>query len=243
MNQGWIKLHRSLLDNPICHKADWAWLWIVLLLLANHEDRSIIWNGEKRVIKRGSFITSRQQLALHSGIHQSSIERALKYLKNEQQIEQQTDRQSRLITIIKYNDYQIGEQQSEQRVNNERTTSEQRVNTNKNDNNINNYKNEKKEREDTPSKKMQEFIKSVKERNLNFQYLLKDLHSTKNIPVDVAGAELDKFTNYWCEKSKSGTKERWELEKTFEVQKRLATWFSRAGQYQNKQDRGVTFIS
>jgi hypothetical protein len=38
---------------------------------------------------------------------------------------------------------------------------------------------------------------------------------------------LDKFCNYWTEKNKSRTKMRWELEKTFEIPRRLATWASR----------------
>ena len=38
---------------------------------------------------------------------------------------------------------------------------------------------------------------------------------------------LDKFVNYWTEKNKSGTKMRYELEKTFEISKRLATWSAR----------------
>jgi len=38
---------------------------------------------------------------------------------------------------------------------------------------------------------------------------------------------LQKFVNYWTEKNKSKTKMRFELEKTFEISKRLATWASR----------------
>jgi hypothetical protein len=38
---------------------------------------------------------------------------------------------------------------------------------------------------------------------------------------------LNKFCNYWTEKNKSKTKMRFELEKTFETSKRLATWASR----------------
>lgn len=38
---------------------------------------------------------------------------------------------------------------------------------------------------------------------------------------------LTKFCNYWTEKNKSGSKMRFELEKTFEISKRLATWNSR----------------
>ena len=42
---------------------------------------------------------------------------------------------------------------------------------------------------------------------------------------------LNKFINYWTEKNKSKTKMRWELEKTFEISKRLATWASRDKEY------------
>jgi len=38
---------------------------------------------------------------------------------------------------------------------------------------------------------------------------------------------LQKFVNYWTEKNKSKTKMRFELEKTFEINKRLATWAGR----------------
>jgi len=42
------------------------------------------------------------------------------------------------------------------------------------------------------------------------------------------GEELVKFDSYWTELNKTWTKQRWEKEKTFEVQKRLGTWLSRA---------------
>jgi hypothetical protein len=38
---------------------------------------------------------------------------------------------------------------------------------------------------------------------------------------------LNKFCSYWTEKNKSGTKMRFELERVFEISKRLATWASR----------------
>ena len=38
--------------------------------------------------------------------------------------------------------------------------------------------------------------------------------------------EVNKFVNYWTELNKSGTKQRWELEKTFQVEGRLRTWMS-----------------
>lgn len=38
---------------------------------------------------------------------------------------------------------------------------------------------------------------------------------------------LQSFDAYWTELNKNWTKQRWEQQKTFEVQKRLATWLSR----------------
>lgn len=45
---------------------------------------------------------------------------------------------------------------------------------------------------------------------------------------DAVKAEMRKFYTYWTEPNKSGTKRRWELERTFEVKRRLLTWMGRA---------------
>lgn len=47
--------------------------------------------------------------------------------------------------------------------------------------------------------------------------------------------EFQKFTLYWTEPSKSGAKQRWEQQPTFEVKRRLFTWLQRAGTY-----KGIT---
>jgi hypothetical protein len=141
-NQGWIRIHRKILDNPIISKPDYLSVWVVLLLLANHQEHSFIWNNEKQTCKRGQILTGRKELSRKTGVNENKIERILKYLKSEQQIEQQTTTKFRLITIKNYQAYQDSEQQNEQQVNNKRTTDEQQVNTNKNDNNYKNEKNE-----------------------------------------------------------------------------------------------------
>lgn len=139
---GYIKLYRSLSNKGWYKKSDYLHLWIHLLLKANHRDNEFFWNGKNINVKSGQFITGRTKLALETGINESKIERILTFFeKSEQQIEQQKSNTSRLITITYWHDYQISEQRFEQRVNNDCTTAEQRVNTNKNDNNDNNEKN------------------------------------------------------------------------------------------------------
>jgi len=129
MNNGWIKLHRKLLDNPIAKKPAWAWLWVILLLLASHDDKeSFIWNGKEVVLKKGQFVTGRKKLAQLSGISETTIERALKWLESGQQIGQQKTTKYRLITILKWEEYQ----KVDTRLDNRRTTDGQQTDTIKN---------------------------------------------------------------------------------------------------------------
>lgn len=71
--------------------------------------------------------------------------------------------------------------------------------------------------------------------------VIKDL-ITKGIPEVLAEKEINKFCSYWTEKNKSGTKQRWEMEKTFEINRRLATWFGNIKNFsgsQNNQQREI----
>ncbi len=52
--------------------------------------------------------------------------------------------------------------------------------------------------------------------------------------------ELGRFIEYWTEPNKSGTKVRWEQEKTFEIGRRLKKWLSNVRNYQNKNKQRET---
>jgi len=58
-----------------------------------------------------------------------------------------------------------------------------------------------------------------------------DYLSNQGAERENARAEIDKFVSWWTEKNKSGTKQRWEIEKTFEVKRRLKTWLDRSKQF------------
>jgi hypothetical protein len=136
-HQGWISLHRKILDNPLFKEPKALTLWVYLLLRANHKDTKAIIGNSSIDIKRGQFLTGRKSLAEATGIQESKIERLLKLFENEHQIEQQKKSKYRLISIVKYESYQGDEQQ----LNNKRTTTEQQLNT---DNNVNKGNNENK---------------------------------------------------------------------------------------------------
>jgi phage-related minor tail protein len=151
IDKGWIKLHRRIIEKGYYKKSEIVHLWIHILLKANHKPNEFYWNKENIKVDSGQFITGRKTLSEETGINESMIERILKILENEQQIEQQKTTKFRLITVKNWVSYQIKdlpEQQIEQQVNNKRTTDEQQVNTNKNDKKEENEKNEKKEPKD-----------------------------------------------------------------------------------------------
>lgn len=146
MNNGYIKLYRKTLDNPIVNKDnDYFKVWIYLLLNATHKNMKVLFGNVPVDLKPGQLVTGREKLAKECNISESKTERIIKALKNEQQIEQQTNTKGRLITILNWEEYQENEQQIEQQVNNKWTTSEQQVNTNKNVKNVKNVRNNIKE--------------------------------------------------------------------------------------------------
>lgn len=140
--QGWIKLHRSIWNNPVVSKdSDHLAVWIYLLTHATHMEYDVNFAGDRITLKPGQLITGRKKLSTTLGINEHKIDRILKLLKSEQQIEQQVSNRGSLITIVNWNKYQVIEQQNEQKLSNKRATSEQQVSTNKNINNINNINN------------------------------------------------------------------------------------------------------
>ena len=143
-NSGWLKLWRNVLQNPLIMKdSEYFMLWHMLLCLAKFEPTPSMLGGKPIMLKPGQLTTGRKQLAVNSGISESKVERVLNAFENAHQIEQRKTSKNRLITIVNWNKYQIDEQPFEQQVNNERTTSEQQLNTPKEYKNIRNKEKKK----------------------------------------------------------------------------------------------------
>lgn len=137
--EGWVKLHRKMLENPVVTKdGDYIAVWVYLLLNATHTEYDVIFKGERITLQAGQLLTGRKSMSEKLKINENKIQRVLKCFESEHQIEQQTSNQNRLVTIVNWNEYQHNEQPNEQQTNNNRTTSEQQVNTNKNVKNDNN---------------------------------------------------------------------------------------------------------
>ena len=161
--EGYIKLYRKLLENPIvCKDGDYLAVWIYILLNATHKEMPSIFKGNKIILKPGQLLTGRKAIGAKLKISESKVHRILKCYESEHMIEQHTSNQNRLVTVLNWELYQGSEQQNEQQMNNQRTTSEQRVNTNKNDKND---KNDKKNNNIFIPPTLEEVTSYCKERN------------------------------------------------------------------------------
>lgn len=140
---GWIKLHRKMLDNPIIMKdAAHLAVWMYLLLNATHAEYPALFKGEKIMLQPGQLITGRKSIADALSIDENKVRRIMNVFESDQQIDRQRSNKNTLVTLKNWDRYQVFDLQSDQQVTNERPTSDQQVTTNNNDNNVKNEKNE-----------------------------------------------------------------------------------------------------
>lgn len=106
---GWIKLHRKLLDS-------WVWkekpfdkgrAWVDLLLMAMHCDKKMLVDNDVIIIPRGALMTSIVKLAERWGWSRGKVMRFLDVLECEQMANTKRTPNGTLVTIVKYEDYQL----------------------------------------------------------------------------------------------------------------------------------------
>ena len=108
--QGWIKLHRKILEDELwidCTPEQKV-IMMTLLMLANHDDKSWIWQGKKFSIKAGQLITSIESIRKISGknISSKNVRSALVKFKKYGFLANESAKTGRLITIANWAKYQ-----------------------------------------------------------------------------------------------------------------------------------------
>lgn len=140
---GWVKLHRKMLDNPIIMKdAEHLAVWMYLLLNATHAEYPALFKGKKIMLQPGQLITGRKSIASTLCVNESKVRRILDLFESDQQIDRQRSNQNTLISLKNWEKYQLCDQQIDQQMTNERPTDDQRPTTNKKNKNVKNVKNE-----------------------------------------------------------------------------------------------------
>jgi hypothetical protein len=137
--EGWIKLHRKLLEWEWYDEPNTFRLFLHCLLKANHKDKK--YRGD--VIKAGTFYTSRDLLSKETGLTGRQVRTSLNRLKTTNELTIESSRKGTVIEVVNYTKYQVDDQQNDQQTTKRRPTKGQRATTNKNDKNDKNDKNNK----------------------------------------------------------------------------------------------------
>ena len=214
---GWIKIHYKFLS--------WEWfqddgmvrLFINLLLRANFQPKK--WKGI--LLERGQLVTGRRQLSIETGLSERTIRTCLQRLEDTGEITIKTTNKFSIITICNYDTYQYEDNKNGQQTTNKRQTNDQQTTTAKEYNKERIYKKETSTVVDAKKSFSLTLAENLEKRNKSFYQSL--------VPyVDTYGKELIRaFFDYWTEPNKSKTKMRFELEKTWDVKRRLKTWADR----------------
>lgn len=87
----------------------------------------------------------------------------------------------------------------------------------------------------TPKESANAFFMMVENDSEEMENFITNLSEKTKVPANVLKNEIKKFYSYWTELNSTGKKMRWEKQETFEINRRLSTWFSRSGTYKNSE--------
>lgn len=201
-------LHRKIRDHWIWksdHRFKW---WIDVLLSVNHCDNKVLIKGTLIECKRGQSVMSLDTWAKRWNVTKKTVKDFFELLQKDSMLVYEGMQNTTRITVCNYDSYQG-------MVNDTKTQSKRQVNAT-----------------ETLTAPKQELKEGNNDININKECLLKERETefkesvkqySNQYPVNM----LKSFCDYWTEPNKSKTKMRFELEKTFEISRRLATWASR----------------
>lgn len=135
---GWISLHRKLLDSTVFQNADLLKVWIWCLLKATHKDHETLVGLQVVELLPGQFVTGRFKGSEELKMNPSTFYKYLKILQDLSMIALKSDNKKTVVTIENWDKYQGEEGRAYQQNNNNVTTTYQQRDTNNNINNNNN---------------------------------------------------------------------------------------------------------
>jgi biotin operon repressor len=104
--EGWIKLHRSIIDSAVFSDSDVLKVWLWLLCSVAYDDHDVVYLGKVIQLKQGQIITGRQKLSKQIGMSEGKIYRAINILKNLGNITVKSNNRYSIITVENWAKYQ-----------------------------------------------------------------------------------------------------------------------------------------
>lgn len=109
----------------IMKDADTLSVWVWLLGNATFEEKRVLFGGTERKLKKGELVTTAKAIAKELKINESKVNRILKMLESEKQIERQATSRNTLIYIVNWEKYQSDEKPNDKQLTNERQANEE----------------------------------------------------------------------------------------------------------------------
>ena len=103
---GYILLDRKIRDHWIWSDPEYLRAWIDLLMMANYEDSTVLFDDKPIKVPRGGRITSIRKLSERWGWTRRRTTRFLKMLESESMISLKISKNSTTYKVSKYNEYQ-----------------------------------------------------------------------------------------------------------------------------------------
>jgi len=186
-NQGWIKLHRKLLNSSIFSSEKGLKVWIWCLLKANHK-AEMVFNGRQKIeIKTGQFITGKNVASKELDMAVGTIWFWFDQLEKDKYIERKSTNKYSIVTVLNYDKYQ----ETERRLNADRTQIEQQIEPNNNDKNEKNDNNRERD-----SLKSLTYLINIEEDDL------RDMCSFFNCTTQQIKVKGEQLYNYCLSKGK-----------------------------------------
>lgn len=261
--EGYIKLSRKFFSNDMWNEARTfssceAWLDLIQSARFEATPRMESIGGREVSYTRGQYPASIRFLSKRWHWTERRVRTFLAYLKRENMITLSQDQGMNIITLVKYNEYNGNPADSTSDTTNDTandTSIIQEINelrlqvtqllTQQATQQVTQLQNEAKKRHTGDTKQIKE-KNIIKETTTNVvakkdaakaaTLSRKEAFYQSLIPfVGLYPKEMIRaFFDYWSEQNKSGTKMRFELEKTWELSRRLRTWEKKEYQYGNR---------
>lgn len=212
---GWIKLYRSIKQHWIFPKGKALTnleAWLLILLEVNHSSQKVQLGYDIIECKRGESINSLDTWAKMFHWHKSKVRRFFKLLEKDSMIVLNVCQKTTHLTVCNYETYQGDRIKDETIVKRKRNDGETIATPNKNDKNVNN------------------------EKELLFKSEILKFNSEYDSKM------LDDFFNYWSEWNKSQTKMRYQIEKTWDLNRRLKRWSSNNFKSNGEQKKELGYV-
>ena len=161
MHDGYISLHRKIIDNWVFKNPDHLKAWITILMVVNHSSAKVIIGGKLFSCDRGESLNSLDTWSDKFGRNwnKSKVRRFFNLLESDHMVVTKSEQKTTRLSVCNYDNYQNPRNTDETQMKRKRNADETQVTPNNNDNNDKNDKNDNKKEKPAWKNNFEEYKK------------------------------------------------------------------------------------